>query len=238
MAIFYHVSTDLNHNGVFTPRIPQTRHGDSENETIPRVCVGETIEDCLTAIPNGGGNLEDFNDDIGGFFKIFKIDTEKLNIREKDIISNEFLFQEDLVRDADITNEYWILTDFKVDAKDSFLIKLLDWREEVIDVIPYSIIALGEDALDDYLNDQNERIPCAIQIVQPNYIYEEVKKGDIITFPYGDYIDEEEISFILSEYYHAKILTNESEEIVFEMTKDCNLRDFFKDVSYYIGYIA
>lgn len=40
--IFYHVSTAIQKNGVFRPRIPKDRF-DDENDTIQRISVAPTL---------------------------------------------------------------------------------------------------------------------------------------------------------------------------------------------------
>lgn len=169
MAIYYHVSTALRHDGVFTPRIPDIRHKEQEDASTHRVSVAPTIEDCLTAIPNGGGRLDELNEAQRGYYLIVKVDTEKLGIQEQDIVLSDTLYERDLVRDADFTKEVWITTPFKVEQEDMFLILLKKWQEKPKDVFPYAIYAIAErdyegDVHEAYAELYNEHVPCSIAV--------------------------------------------------------------------------
>lgn len=131
MAVFYHVSRDLNHNGYFEPRIPQSRHAELEDSSTPRVSVSTTIEGCLTGIPGGAGSFEETNEDNRGYYLIFKIDTELLGIPEEFIKTSSELYQTDCVQDALHTDEHWIMTSFQVSDQSKKTVVIDTWKEEV-----------------------------------------------------------------------------------------------------------
>lgn len=232
MAIYYHVSTNIYHNGVFEPRIPQYRHKEQEDDKICRVSVAPTIEDCLTAIPNGGSRLEEFNEYQRGYYLIFKIDTDKLGIQEEYIIQSEFLYEKDLVRDADVTNEIWITTSFVVPEEDRFLIHLSDWMETPLDILPYSIYAIADEKFEgDYLRAYcevyNELVPCSVGITNPNYICEFVRKGQIISLYIEEEYEKVEIFKFLTSNYNVDIVDENEYKIEFIMKEDSNLKNLF-----------
>ena len=128
--ILYHISTNLKHSGIFVPKIPESIL-NGENEDNQRVCVGDSIESCLISMPEGGFELEKTIFEKNDTLKVFKIDTDKLGIPIRDIITPDELVSERLVFDAQITNEHWILNTFKVPEEDIFYIKISSWQEEV-----------------------------------------------------------------------------------------------------------
>ena len=161
MAIFYHVSLDLKHPGSFSPRIPENKSKiGTEDDTTPRVCVCETIEGCLSAMPGGGLEIESLTDNQY-YLKVFSIDTERLGLKKEDILCWDYLYQNNLVPDAEITQEHWILKPFEVEKIDSFLIRVTDWREESDDIIPYFVKQVADqkysgDYLSAYLEELGE----------------------------------------------------------------------------------
>ncbi|MDF9599157.1 hypothetical protein P7D15_01835 [Bacillus cereus] len=202
MSIFYHVSTDLQHSGEFVPRIPSCRHQDKEDDVTNRICVSKTIDDCLSAIPNGGAHLEELNIEQRGYYKVFKIDTEKLGIEDSAIVSSDVLYQEDLVRDAEVTNEHWILKGFQVAKEDSYIIKLIAWEESSKDIVPEFIYRMAEeqfggDYVKAYTDHFNDYMPCSTFIVDAGYVKEFVNAGMTLSF----YFDtEEEKEYLLSKF--------------------------------------
>lgn len=232
MAIFYHVSTNLKHNGCFKPRIPSCRHKEKEDDKVCRVSVAPTIEDCLTAIPNGGSDLDQLNIDQRGYFLIFRIDTDKIDISSENIVSSETLFKEELVRDADVTNEYWITTSFTVPEEDRFLIHLIDWDEEVRDIIPYWIYELADkkyegNYLEAYQEVYNSYIPSSIIIKNSTYIHEKGVKGQEISLYFDNDEEKEAILFFIKEHNIGNIKDVSIDELLFELNRDTNLRNLF-----------
>jgi hypothetical protein len=234
MAVFYHVSTSINHSGEFEPRIPQHRHQGAEDDQTPRISVAPSIEECLSAIPNGGSRLDELNVEQKGLYLIFKIDTEELGIEEKDIIGPRHLYENDMVRDAENTNEHWIMKKFTVPDSSRFLIKLIVWDEYAQDVVPYSIYKIAEEKYDGdffeaYRDIYEEYVPSSTRIVDLFYFHEDVEKGQEIEI----YIDETEekklIKQFLSNHYKVDIKENSDRlpALTFTMKENANLASLF-----------
>ena len=232
MAIYYHVSTELEHDGVFTPRIPDTRHKQQEDVTIGRVSVAPSIEDCFTAIPNGGGRLDELNIMQRGYYLVVKVDTEKLGIQKEDMIFSEELYKKDLVRDADFTNEVWITKPFKVEAEDMFLIQLKDWEENPVDVFPHSIFEIADrdyegDTHEAYSDIYHEHVPCSIAISDVEFVEAIVQEDmEITLYTENDY-EEEELSEFVKEHYNADIAEANFGELSFMVKENSNLSKLF-----------
>lgn len=233
MAVFTHVSTDLNHNGVFIPGIPIHRHRDAENTSEGRVCVAPDIAKCLTAIPNGGCRLDELNTHQRGIYLIFRIDTEKLGIPQSAIVTPEELYQRDFVRDADMTEEYWITTSFQVPPEDQFIIKLTDWDEDVQDILPFSIFKVADSKFDgDYLKAYTETfedfVPSSIEIKNPQFIHENVNEGEEISFYVEDNMELGLLKEYINNHFQVEIKSEEEDnELVFVMKEKTSLRPLF-----------
>ena len=235
MSIFYHVSTNLTHPGIFKPRIPSFRHKDSEDDVIPRVCVAPSIEGCLTAIPEGGMQLGELCWDQRYYFLVFRIDTQKLGIPQNNIITSDELFKKDLVRDAEITNEHWITTSFVVPAEDRFLILVDNWAEESADVIPYEIYQIADkkyegDYFDAYQDIYGAFIPCATSIENLIYTPEHVTEGCVIQLSFHCLEEKMAVLNYITQYnlplqLMSSIDTPDNAE--FCVTKATNLKNLF-----------
>ncbi len=118
--ILYHISSYLDFNGDFKKRIPSERI-ESENDTILRICAAPTLEQCFASIGCCEGN-----------YKVFKIDTDKLGIRDKDICTPQELYDKGLVPDALFHKEHWITTNFKVSIEDQTPIEVISWEEDFV----------------------------------------------------------------------------------------------------------
>ena len=147
LSIFYHLSTDITKIGCFIPRIPFCRHQLQEDGQTERVCVSDSIEGCLSAIPNGGSRLEELLIKQFGLFKVFVIDTEKLGISDKKIIGYQELYETGKVNDAIETKEHWILQSFEVPEEDSFIISIpyRSYEERIYDDLPFEAMKLMEE---------------------------------------------------------------------------------------------
>lgn len=229
--IFYHVSTYLKHDGIFVPRIPTSVHKLGENENIPRVCVGLTLEDCFSAIPSGGSRLDMLMEEQHNLFLIFKIDTEKLGISDEDILSSERLFEEAWVMDAEHTNEHWIMTEFEVPQEDRILIHLHDWNEESCDIIPHDIYQLADaeydgDYFEAYFAKMEDHVPCMSIIKDIQYVPEYPEEDTSFEVIPGD---DEDI-FLMQEYlkreYDIEAIV-EGDTLSIPVTKGTNLAKFF-----------
>lgn len=123
--ILYHLSTNGTwHDGSFHPRIPNFIL-PGENNTIPRVCASDSIEGCLSSMPDGGANLVE-TIEAGAVFRVFVIDTEKLGIHA--VLTPTELYEKKLVPDIECASEYWILEGFQAPSSDSFLIDIHGFR--------------------------------------------------------------------------------------------------------------
>lgn len=197
--LLYHISKDLNHNGVFEPRIPEIRM-KGENEWIERICFSKTIEGCFTAIPEGGQLLEK------GIFRLFVLDTEKAGLNADDIIDSDELYKQNYVGDADITGETWVLKKVTFETYQDIYLK--HWWEEVADVIPHYIMELSEedeyegDYLTAYIenieidefDDEPVLVPSIVLITDAEIIYNEFVAGD--SFSSDGFFEEEIVELI------------------------------------------
>lgn len=234
MSILYHVSRDLFHDGKFIPRIPMDRT-EGEDEKIGRVSVAPTIEDCLSAIPGGGSRLDETIIDRRGYFKVFKIDTKKLEIADSDVVKSEYLFKNNLLPDAYHTDEHWITVPFVVAEEDSFFIKLGDYKEEIQDLIPHEIYEIADEKYDgDYLEAY-----CDIKGITPPhmtcitdicYYTNFLKKGQKIEIML-DYWDDEsqEIKAVIHDRFkdELKLIDEDDSHLTCEATKGCDIRGLF-----------
>jgi len=110
----YHISTSLMHTGIFTPQVPSgIEEGDSEDWITPRICFSDSIEGCLTGIPDGGIGLPAYIRSKSGkaYFKLFTLDTDAYKgiILSPEVIANK-------VPDALQTREYWIMDGLKLEG--------------------------------------------------------------------------------------------------------------------------
>lgn len=141
--MLYHVSLDLVNK--FELRVPDTSF-KNENKTEKRICFANSIEGAITAMPYNinvlSGLLNLKKDlDIEPILYVYSID-------EKDLCSTKIknsseLIKEGLVPDADITGEFWILTE---DIKPKLdIIKICDFNfdiEKIGDFAMYIITKL------------------------------------------------------------------------------------------------
>lgn len=132
--VFYHITTDLDHNGLFEPRIPKYMF-EFENKTVPRICVSDSIQGCLSAFPD----KDALGESQPRYIKVFEINTEELNLLPEDIINPELLYKSGYLDDALITNEHWIIKSFQVPAEKQAIYKIA-WLEETGRLaVPYTV---------------------------------------------------------------------------------------------------
>lgn len=234
MTIYYHISPSLNHTGVFTPDIPSNR-SLFENANIPRICVSKTIEGALTSIPNGGSLLDELLGSTFGFLKLYIIDTDKLNISDDDMVDSEELYIKDLVDDANHTDEVWILKGFTVPESDQQIIIPLDWGEELIDIIPSSIVRVSIEKYNDnieqaYLDAFDNPIPAGTKITNLKYVSTVLKKNQVIELVYMD-PDSVTIWEDVIKEFHAPISV-EQEDFSLKITAhdDVDIAAYVKEV--------
>lgn len=105
--MLYHVSTDTSRViPIFIPRIPnKNQRMEGENETIPRICVAKSIEDCLTAMPNGGYFLT--SEHKPKRIRVYEFDEEV--VQEGNLIKPTDLYFSEYVLDAWVTGEHWVV---------------------------------------------------------------------------------------------------------------------------------
>ena len=122
----YFVERCLDENPLkcFYPRIPEFRL-KNENSEIPRICLSDSIEGCLSAAPWGGDN-------IGEVGKLEALRVYEFNVDNYDNI----LFPEELVKskyvpDANITGEHWVLNQ-NLYPDSTYYISLIDFEKRVI----------------------------------------------------------------------------------------------------------
>lgn len=156
---FYHLTLDLDspNDKVFVPRIPnESIVAFGEDLTIPRICVSSTIEGCLSSAPWGGSSLEDimFSNGNSQLIKVYEF--ESTDIAPGNLISPKELYQSDKVRDAEITNEHWVINQDLRPCK-TYLIQITNYDMSYPDSIPYSLLkkfnegeAIYEDIIDGY----------------------------------------------------------------------------------------
>lgn len=191
MTLYYHISTDLEHDGTFTPRIPTTR-ADNEDFSSPRICVSRTIEGAVSAIPNGGSRLDELIEHNHGFLKLFVFDSEDLDLNDDNMIDCDTLYEKGLVHDATITDEYWIMKPVKVPETHQYVIIPQDWGESIHDVIPYDILLLSDT--DEYQGDiesahydmTNEMLGNILAIVDFKYDTTKLEKEQSIDLIHYD----------------------------------------------------
>lgn len=229
--IFCHVSTNLNFNGEFYPRIPDCRE-EGEDTKINRICVSKTLEGAFTAIPSGGSRL-DYYLEQEYIFKIFLIDIEKLNISKEDMVTSEELYEMELVNDAVITGEYWIKKGFTVPEEDSFIIKLTDWHEENENLIPHHIEVLAESEYDGDIYEAFEEfyghpnVPCLSAIVNLEFISENCEVGEYF-FIEKDSIEDYQLDLLLDNKSFE--IKKYSSEIEFEIKESVSIKDLLTTI--------
>lgn len=229
--VYCHITSDLSGDNYFYPRIPYVTRED-ENGEINRVCVAETLEGALTAIPNGAGRLDTYLEDSSYYFKVFVIDTEKLGIKK--MMNSEELYKKDYVRDAEITGEHWILESFTVPQEYIFYVRLNNWEESASDVIPYEIYKLSET--DEYEGDYEEAyydvyeddIPYICTIEDVDVLVEDVKAGEEfeidLGYPYSHLSKEELKEKFLTSNPDIEFLDEEDDDnIIILPKKDQNI---------------
>lgn len=138
--MFYHVSLDTSCIvEEFTPRIPNEQSRiEGEDRQIPRICVAKSIEDCLTGFPEGGYQLEG---NCPLLVRIYEFDAH--NIPKENVVRAPELFLKNLVPDAWVTGEHWILNQ-SIRPSRSYLIQI---KEVEITDAPFITIEMLEEAI-------------------------------------------------------------------------------------------
>lgn len=105
----YHISYDITEplNKEFIPRIPGNA-ATGEDESIPRVCLCDSIERCLNAAEDRLGDYE--NEDKA----IIVVWEKEFSLFDHNLLSWQHLYENNLVPDAVLTHEYWYLDKLKM----------------------------------------------------------------------------------------------------------------------------
>lgn len=123
----YHLSFSEVKNNLFIPRIPDIRLS-GENDDILRICFSETIEGCISAMPNGVGAIKgllDLRETEIAFNGAYLYEIDLRDIKQENILTPDELQNKRLVPDAIHTGEYWIINQ-KVKCKKAKLIQVRD----------------------------------------------------------------------------------------------------------------
>lgn len=113
--MLYHISTDTTKViKLFYPRIPKSnKRMKEENDYIPRICLGKSINDCLSAIPDGGYHFQ--SSEESKILRIYEFNTEQ--IEENNLIPASSLYFSDWVQDAWVTGECWVVNQKLIPSK-------------------------------------------------------------------------------------------------------------------------
>lgn len=124
----YHVTLDLHHRGVFTPRVPENieDYGDEEAET-PRICFAPTLEGCLSSFPIGVYNLKEQLEDTDNIIKVFRLTLPHPQVAPKNIYTPQYLTQMGYVSDSWATGEHWLLKPITFTAQEVAFLKILSF---------------------------------------------------------------------------------------------------------------
>jgi len=126
--MLYHISLKFWRKiEMFSPRIPKgCLNGVNENNTIPRICLSDSVENCLTAASWGGSNL--INDppykenELIAIARIYKFDCRK--IKRKNLLLPCQIKK--YVPDSLISHEHWVINQ-NISPKKSYVIILRDF---------------------------------------------------------------------------------------------------------------
>lgn len=144
--IFFHASLDLDVIDEFVPRIPSKKvMVENEDVLTPRICLCRTIKGCLTAAPWGGNSFEElfFDGEISQLIRIYEFESD--DISKENIISSSELYKLDKVRDAEVSEEVWVVGQ-NLKPKSTYLIEITEYVEGVADNIKYEdLINLNEE---------------------------------------------------------------------------------------------
>lgn len=130
--MLYHISFDTeNIIHKFEPRIPEEIL-ESENNKIGRICVSDSIENCLSAIPGRDEILDEFeikqvSENLPEFI-IYEFDENQIS--NKNLLNSNIIKK--YVLDSEITNEIWIVNQNAYPLKIS-LAKLKNYESDYID---------------------------------------------------------------------------------------------------------
>ena len=158
----------------FEPKIPLIRLRDgSEDSLVPRICLSSSLNGCLSAVYWGGASFEDIVIDYGISvpIRVYEFDTD--DIENNNLITPEYLYKSDKVRDAMINQEYWVINQ-TLKPRKTYVIKINNYKEGCEDDISYEDLEYcnnNDEDIEDYINGVFITIQAA---------YEAVKDEDIL----------------------------------------------------------
>lgn len=123
---YYHVSNKEEIINKFIPRIPEDRAVD-EDFTIERICVSTSLNGCLSAVP-WQYDIEYYTDEE------LPITVYEFELNKNDVINSEYLYNNNLVCDANITGECWITKEVKPSKIYDIVIK--EFSSDIYAIIP------------------------------------------------------------------------------------------------------
>lgn len=245
---------DLNVS-IFTPRIPDYRARNEDN-IIPRICLSSSLSGCVSAVVWGGANFDNMIIDLGLETKSYPIKVYEFNssdIEDGNLVHPEELYEKDLVRDAIVNQEYWVVNqDLK--PKKVYYISIKDFIEEVHDDISFKNLqeidrldSLNEPyEYDDYLEG------CFTKIIIEDFEY--INEKDIIrdsSFKInlnniGTFTNKDELFKIIEDTFNNSLVLDnsvtciyiEDENIIIETDEFCSvvMKDVVKSIKEEIEY--
>lgn len=150
----------------FEPRIPKSILKD-EDETIERICLSNSLNGCLTSAPWGGINFENLS--INTIFRVYEFDSN--DVQEGNLIYPGELYEKDLVIDAEITGEHWVVNQNLKPTK-VYYMKIDNYAEEGESLISYQDL-LKEDEEDFDMEDYIQGSIISISILESRIIERE-----------------------------------------------------------------
>lgn len=147
MKLVYHVSDNTNELiEEFTLRVPERKMG-AENQDLPRICVAESLQNCLAAHPT-----IPFLTNPDDLYYLHQYSKTSLRLNKRGIILRLYGFyleddkvitpSKDYVPDVEETNERWVLEDIKPDLSK---ILMLHGYDKETKTFHYSIFNKFED---------------------------------------------------------------------------------------------
>lgn len=157
LKTFYHVSDDFKFEiSTFKPRIPE-RPMKAENLELTRVCISDSLENCVMAHPTLRFYLGDRDGDTYWFTQVSKTSLSKnvrglvtalytFELEENELIDPSFLKSKEWVPDALETGEYWSFNNIKPVNRQILVIHSFSSNDEV-NSFKYSIFDSIEELM-------------------------------------------------------------------------------------------
>lgn len=123
----YHITKELDHRGVFVPRVPEYAEDYDEDCEIGRVCFSDSLEGCLSSVSWGSWDTKKNLEDTEGVIKVFRLWITPELVQRGIIYTPEYLAKNDFVADAWATREYWLLQPYTFGSTETCYIKVLGY---------------------------------------------------------------------------------------------------------------